>query len=95
MAEMVVEYGIQECSKCQYKLRCEECVYYEKDIAELMRFEKEQVRKETAREVLEEAIKKVKEKFNLTNGYTTCYDVVFSLTKIAQDLGVKLEDNEV
>jgi hypothetical protein len=22
-----VNYGIRECSKCEYKLRCEECVY--------------------------------------------------------------------
>ena len=25
-----VNYGIQECSKCEYKLRCEECSYSKK-----------------------------------------------------------------
>jgi hypothetical protein len=27
-----LEFGIQECSKCQYKMRCDECVYNKKDI---------------------------------------------------------------
>ena len=29
-------FGIQECSKCGYKLRCEECTYNEKDIKRIM-----------------------------------------------------------
>ena len=48
-----IEFGIQECSKCRYMLRCEECVYNEKDIAELIRFEKQLASKETAREILD------------------------------------------
>ena len=30
MAE--ITFGIKECSKCEYYLRCEECVYKKKDI---------------------------------------------------------------
>ncbi len=41
-------FGIQECAKCRYKVRCEECVYNEKDIAELLR----QEMKATAKEIL-------------------------------------------
>lgn len=41
-------FGIQECAKCRYKVRCEECVYNEKDIAELLR----QERKATAKDIL-------------------------------------------
>ena len=47
MAKAELEFGIQECSKCRYKIRCEECVYNEKDIAELLR----QERKATAKEI--------------------------------------------
>lgn len=41
-----INFGIQECSKCQYKLRCEECCYNEKDIGELIRFEKQLMAKD-------------------------------------------------
>lgn len=34
--KQTINFGVQECSKCQYKLRCEECVYNEKDIAKLL-----------------------------------------------------------
>ena len=54
IAENKLTYGIQVCSKCQYKLRCEECVYNEKDISEIIKFEKQQVKKDTAREILQE-----------------------------------------
>lgn len=39
--------GIQECSKCEYKLRCEECANNKKD---MQKFASE-VRKETADEI--------------------------------------------
>ena len=41
-----INFGVQECSKCQYKLRCEECVYNEKEIDELIRFEKQLMAKD-------------------------------------------------
>ena len=47
-------FGIQECAKCQYKLRCEECIYNEKDISELIRFEKQLAGKEMAEKILKE-----------------------------------------
>ena len=50
--KQIINLGVQECSKCQYKIRCEECVYNEKDISELIKFEKEQARKETAEKLL-------------------------------------------
>lgn len=56
MAKADLEYGIQECSKCEYKLRCEECVYNGKDMAALIEFEKQQTRKDTAREILKEIL---------------------------------------
>jgi hypothetical protein len=49
-----INFGVQECSKCQYKIRCEECVYNEKDIGELIKFEKKIERKETAEKILNE-----------------------------------------
>lgn len=50
--KLTINFGIQECSKCQYKLRCEECAYYEKNISELIKFEKQQTRKETAKKII-------------------------------------------
>lgn len=41
-----ITFGVQECAKCQYKLRCEECCYNEKDIGELIRFEKQLMAKD-------------------------------------------------
>lgn len=38
-------YGIQECSKCTYKIRCEECVYNKKSIKQII----VETRKETAK----------------------------------------------
>ena len=55
-----INFGVQECSKCQYKLHCEECVYNEKDISELIKFEKRQTSKETAEKILEKARELVK-----------------------------------
>jgi hypothetical protein len=43
------KFGIQECSKCQYKLRCDECVYNKKDIEKIM----SETRKETAEKFAE------------------------------------------
>ena len=64
MAKASLEYGIQECSKCQYKLRCDECVYNEKDMAGIIEFERQEVSKETANKYqkrIEELENRVKE----------------------------------
>ena len=52
-------FGIQECSKCQYKVRCEECVYNTKDIQQRMR--------ETRKETAEKFAEKLKEKCKMDN----------------------------
>ncbi len=32
--ELTVNFGLKECSKCEYQLRCRECVYHEQlDVA--------------------------------------------------------------
>lgn len=40
--------GIQFCDKCKYKLRCDECVYNEKDIVELLAYERKEAIKQVA-----------------------------------------------
>ena len=50
--------------------------------------------KETAREIFLNAIAKVKERFKQTKGYTTCYDIVFVLTKLAEKYGVDLGEEQ-
>lgn len=52
--KVTISYGIQVCSKCKYFLRCEECVYNEKDIKKLI----EDAKQETAREILQELTSK-------------------------------------
>ena len=54
MVQKEIKYGVQECAKCQYKLRCEECIYNEKDISELIKFEKQQAGKDMAKKILKE-----------------------------------------
>lgn len=49
--QIEIQFGLQECSKCEYNIRCEECVYNEKDISELIKFEQQQARKETAEKI--------------------------------------------
>ena len=49
MDKQIVSVGIQECRKCKYKLRCEECVYNEKDIRILL----DQARKQAVKEFAE------------------------------------------
>ena len=44
---LTINYGIQECAKCKYFLRCEECAYNEKDINKLIA----EARKEMAKEI--------------------------------------------
>ena len=51
-------FGIQECSKCKYKLRCDECVYNEKDIEKLM----SEARKETAEKFAAELHERINER---------------------------------
>lgn len=48
-----LNFGIQECSKCQYKLRCDECVYNGKDISKIVN----ETRKETAEKFAERVSK--------------------------------------
>ena len=46
-----INFGVQECAKCQYKLRCEECCYNKKDIGELIRSEKQLMAKDILNEI--------------------------------------------
>lgn len=38
-----IAFGIKECSKCEYYLRCEECVYSKKGIETIIEEEKKKV----------------------------------------------------
>ena len=49
-------------------------------------------RKETAEKIFTEAIAKIKERFEQTKGYTTCYDIVFALTELAKQHGVEIKE---
>lgn len=51
--ELTIEYGIKECSKCEYFLRCEECTHSETAINDLMTY----IRNETAKEIFNKLIK--------------------------------------
>lgn len=31
-----LNFGLKECSKCEYNLRCQECIYNKKDISKLI-----------------------------------------------------------
>lgn len=87
------EYGIQECSKCEYKLRCEECVYNEKDISELIKFEKQQASKETAEKFAKELLNR-KQLIDLGCGDGT-YDFVDTddVVEVAKDLfGIEIKE---
>lgn len=53
-AKHIINFGIHECFKCQYKVRCEECVYNEKDIGELIKSERQQAGKDMAKKILKE-----------------------------------------
>lgn len=46
--KLTIENGIQECSKCRYYLRCDECVYNKKGIENIVN----ETRKETAEKIL-------------------------------------------
>ena len=90
-------YGIQECSKCEYKLRCEECVYNEKDISELIKFEKQQARKETAEKILnkiQEVLYNAEECLDEESGQIgyeeTCIDNV--IKELAKQFGVEIKE---
>ena len=49
-AECTVKIGYQLCDKCEYKLRCEECVNNQTGIDKIV----EDTRKATARDILRE-----------------------------------------
>ena len=66
----------------------EDVYYYEEKQAEAVK----QARKETAEKIFPEALKKVREKFEKTKGYTSCYDVVITLMELAKQLGVEIKD---
>lgn len=79
-----ISFGVQECSKCQYKLRCDECVYNEKDISELIKFEKQQAHRETAEKIITSIKYCIDEQccnknemliLNLCNGFAKQYNV--------------------
>ena len=42
--------------------------------------------------IFNEVITKIKERFEQTKGYTTCYDVVFALTELAKQYGVEIKE---
>lgn len=87
-----LQFGIQECAKCQYKLRCEECVYNEKDISELIKFEKEQTRKETAKEILDKIIWFAVKRIGQTSG-DSYYQISFDrLSELAKQYGVEIKE---
>lgn len=52
----------------------------------------EEIRKETAEKIFLESIEKVKERFRQTKGYSTCYDIVFTLMKLAKQFGVEIKE---
>jgi hypothetical protein len=97
--ENQIEFGVQECSKCKYKLRCEECVYNEKDINELIKFERQQERKQTATEFYDKFNKNICyfELKNKSTEYKEGYiqavaDICGKLDKTAIELGVDLRE---
>lgn len=51
MAE--ITFGIKECSKCEYYLRCEECVYNKKGIETIIEEEKSKWLPITEKEICE------------------------------------------
>lgn len=88
--EIEIQFGLQECSKCEYNIRCEECVYNEKDISELIKFEQQQARKET----VEKFVKELKERFfpfklddNLTKEF-----VIRNINTVAKFNGVEIKE---
>ncbi len=91
MAKASLEFGIQQCSKCQYKLRCDECVYNEKDIAELIKFEKQQTRKDTAREILQKFYKQFVV-YTCVGDYYTDSEINGTIQELAKHFGVEVEE---
>lgn len=81
-----ITFGIQECFKCQYKLRCEECVYNKKDISELIKFEKQQASKEMAEKIFGELIKRAE---NIS--FFDCR-MGLDLDNLAKQLGVEIKE---
>lgn len=44
-----IYYGLKECSKCEYNVRCQECIYNKTDISKLIA----ETRADTVREMQE------------------------------------------
>ena len=82
--QIEIQFGLQECSKCEYNIRCEECVYNEKDISELIKFEQQQARKETAREIFNNLLKEFYKRKSCGNADVVVYE-------IAKQYGVEVE----
>lgn len=57
MAKADLEFGIQECSKCRYKMKCDECIYNKKSYEEVTK----EIRKETAEKILKPLYEACKE----------------------------------
>lgn len=84
MSKKEITFGIQECNKCKYYLRCEECVYSKQSVA--------CIRKETAKEILQEVkeCKGIKRLVEL--GYIISYiNLCQEIDEIAEQFGVEVE----
>lgn len=91
--ELTVEYGIKECSKCEYFLRCEECTHSETATDDLMIF----IRKGTANEFYNKVNENICS-FKLENksqefidGYAQAIaDICGRLDQVAKQFGVEV-----
>ena len=88
--ELTVEYGLKECSKCEYFLRCEECTHSETATNDLMIF----IRKGTAKDILNKIFKTLWSgpTMNSNGDWGFDHETVFDLlNEIAKQYGVEVE----
>lgn len=82
-----IKFGLKECAKCEYNLRCQECIYNKTDISKLIADTKaDTVRKMQERLMAEERI---------FEAYGTRWKVIYSsaIDQIAKEM-LESEDAE-
>ena len=52
------EFGIKECAKCEYNVRCQECIYNKEDISRLIAETKTAIVRKMQKRLKEEAVYK-------------------------------------
>lgn len=73
---VAIKYGIQECSKCQYFLRCEDCIHNEQATGEPI--------KSTHHEAVTDFAEKLKTKIAKIHG--SCTFTTFAISGLINEL---------